>query len=46
MAPLVQRADGVADLTLNQLLRMPRDPVAAALFGVRVAGAGLAGCGG
>ena len=36
MAPLVQRADGVADLTLNQLLRLPRDPVAAALFGVRV----------
>ncbi|KUM38059.1 phytoene desaturase family protein [Arthrobacter sp. EPSL27] len=36
MAPLVQRADGVADLTLNQLLRIPRDPVAAALFGARV----------
>ncbi|HEX9227416.1 MAG TPA: NAD(P)/FAD-dependent oxidoreductase, partial [Arthrobacter sp.] len=36
MAPLVKRADGVADLTLNQLLRIPRDPVAAALFGARV----------
>ena len=31
MGPLVQRAEGVADLTLNQLLRMPRDPVAAAV---------------
>ena len=36
MAPLVQHADGIADLTLNQLLRLPRDPVAAALFGARV----------
>ena len=36
MAPLVRHADGVADLTLNQLLRVPRDPVAAALFGARV----------
>lgn len=36
MEPLVRRADGVADLTLNQLLRIPRHPVAAALFGARV----------
>ena len=36
MGPLVQRADGVTDLTLNQLLRMPHDPVAAALFAARV----------
>lgn len=35
MAPLVRRAAGIADLTLNQLLRIPRDPVAAALFGLR-----------
>jgi phytoene dehydrogenase-like protein len=35
MAPLVRRADGIADFTLNQLLRIPRDPVAAVLFGVR-----------
>ncbi|MEC5190790.1 MULTISPECIES: phytoene desaturase family protein [unclassified Arthrobacter] len=36
MAPLVQHADGITDLTLNQLLRVPRDPLAAALFGARV----------
>ncbi|HSN37762.1 MAG TPA: NAD(P)/FAD-dependent oxidoreductase [Arthrobacter sp.] len=36
MAPLVRRADGITDLTLNQLLRIPNDPAAAALFGVRV----------
>lgn len=36
MNPLVQRADGITDLTLNQLLRIPHDPVAAALFGARV----------
>lgn len=35
MAPLVARAAGVADFTLNQLLRIPHDPVAAALFGLR-----------
>jgi phytoene dehydrogenase-like protein len=35
MAPLVRRANGVADFTLNQLLRVPHDPVAAILFGLR-----------
>lgn len=35
MAPLVRRAGGVADFTLNQLLRIPRDPLAAVLFGLR-----------
>jgi phytoene dehydrogenase-like protein len=35
MAPLVSRVDGITDLTLNQLLRIPRDPVAAGLFGLR-----------
>ena len=35
MAPLVRRVDGVADLTLNQLVRIPGDPAAAAAFGAR-----------
>ncbi|MCU1512335.1 MAG: NAD(P)/FAD-dependent oxidoreductase [Arthrobacter sp.] len=35
MAPLVDRVEGITDLTLNQLLRVPRDPVAAGLFGLR-----------
>jgi phytoene dehydrogenase-like protein len=35
MAPLVDRVDGITDLTLNQLLRVPQDPVAAGLFGLR-----------
>jgi len=35
MAPLLDRLDGIADLTLNQLLRVPRDPLAAAVFGLR-----------
>jgi phytoene dehydrogenase-like protein len=35
MAPLVRRVEGVADLTLNQLLRMPGNPAAAAVFGLR-----------
>jgi phytoene dehydrogenase-like protein len=35
MAPLVQRAEGMTELTLNQLLRIPKDPVAAAVFGLR-----------
>ena len=35
MAPLVRRANGIADFTLNQLLRIPQDPLAAVLFGLR-----------
>jgi phytoene dehydrogenase-like protein len=34
MAPLQQRVEGITELTLNQLLRIPRDPVAAAVFGL------------
>jgi phytoene dehydrogenase-like protein len=35
MSPLVDRLEGVADLTLNQLLRVPRRPRAAAVVGLR-----------
>jgi phytoene dehydrogenase-like protein len=35
MGPLVHRIEGVMDLTQHQLLRFPRDPVAAALFSLR-----------
>ncbi|AXJ09312.1 NAD(P)/FAD-dependent oxidoreductase [Arthrobacter sp. PM3] len=35
MAPLVRRVEGVAGLALNHLLRIPRDPGAAAVFGAR-----------
>jgi phytoene dehydrogenase-like protein len=35
MAPLVRRANGVADFTLNQLLRIPHVPLAAIIFGLR-----------
>ena len=35
LGPLVTRIDGVMDLTQHQLLRIPRDPLAAALFGLR-----------
>ncbi len=35
MAPLVRRAGGVADLTSGSLLRIPSDPLAAALFAAR-----------
>ncbi|WP_354235403.1 NAD(P)/FAD-dependent oxidoreductase [Arthrobacter sp. UYEF3] len=35
MAPLLDRLDGVAEVALNQLLRVPRQPVAAAVFGLR-----------
>lgn len=35
MGPIVSRVDGVMDLTQHQLLRIPRDPLAAVLFGVR-----------
>lgn len=34
MAPLLQRLDGVLDVATNALLRVPRDPVAAALLGL------------
>lgn len=40
LGPLVSRIDGVMDLTQHQLLRVPRDPVAAALFGLRTFGQG------
>lgn len=33
LGPLVSRIDGVMDLTQHQLLRIPRHPLAAALFG-------------
>ncbi len=35
MAPLVDRIDGIMDFTQNQLLRIPRNPLAAGLFGLR-----------
>jgi phytoene dehydrogenase-like protein len=35
LGPIVSRIDGVMDLTQHQLLRLPRDPLAAALFGLR-----------
>jgi phytoene dehydrogenase-like protein len=35
MDPLVRRLDGVMDFTQHQLLRVPRDPVAAGIFGLR-----------
>lgn len=35
MGPLVRRLRGVADFTGNALLRVPGDPIAAALFGIR-----------
>jgi phytoene dehydrogenase-like protein len=36
MEPLVSRIAGTSDFALNSLLRVPGDPVAAALFGLRV----------
>jgi len=36
LRPLVERIDGVADFTLHHLLRIPRDPIAAVAFGLRV----------
>lgn len=33
--PLVQRADGITDLTQHQLIRIPRDPLAAVAYGAR-----------
>jgi phytoene dehydrogenase-like protein len=33
--PLMERADGITDLTMHQLLRIPRDPPAALLYAAR-----------
>lgn len=41
MEPLMRRIDGVVDFTGHQLLRLPRDPIAAARFGLRSLGLGL-----
>lgn len=35
LKPLVRRVDGITDLTQHQLLRVPRDPVAAVAYGAR-----------
>ena len=35
LGPLLRRVDGVVDFTGSQLLRIPRDPAAAILFGLR-----------
>ncbi|MGK3647167.1 phytoene desaturase family protein [Pseudarthrobacter enclensis] len=35
LQPLVKRANGITDLTMHQLLRIPRDPFAALLYAVR-----------
>jgi phytoene dehydrogenase-like protein len=35
LEPLLQRLDGIVDFTGSQLLRVPRDPVAAFRFGLR-----------
>lgn len=35
MAPLVDRVDEIMDFTQNQLIRVPRNPLAAGLFGLR-----------
>lgn len=35
IGPLVDRIDGVGDLTTHQLMRLPRDPLAATLFAAR-----------
>ncbi|WP_345751273.1 phytoene desaturase family protein [Microbacterium rhizophilus] len=40
--PLAHRIDGVLDFTGNQLLRIPRDPLATVRFGLRVLEAGSA----
>ncbi|WP_427015853.1 phytoene desaturase family protein [Pseudarthrobacter sp. P1] len=34
-APLVRMLDGITDFTSHQLLRMPRDPLAALVYGLR-----------
>ncbi|MET3932188.1 phytoene dehydrogenase-like protein [Arthrobacter sp. OAP107] len=35
LQPLMERADGITDLTMHQLLRIPRDPLAALLYSAR-----------
>lgn len=40
MEPLVRHIDGIVDFTGHQLMRLPRDPVGAALFGVGSLGLG------
>jgi phytoene dehydrogenase-like protein len=35
MAPLVRNVDGIMDFTQNQLFRVPRNPLAAGIFGLR-----------
>ncbi|MFD5278274.1 phytoene desaturase family protein [Pseudarthrobacter sp. NPDC058362] len=35
MAPLVRHVGGIMDFTQNQLLRVPRTPIAAGIFGLR-----------
>ncbi|MEQ4519069.1 NAD(P)/FAD-dependent oxidoreductase [Pseudarthrobacter sp. B907] len=35
MGPLLDRLDGITDLSLDQLLQVPKDPRAAAVFGLR-----------
>jgi phytoene dehydrogenase-like protein len=35
LAPLVARVDGIMDFTQNQLLRIPRNPLTAGVFGLR-----------
>ena len=40
LRPLVEHLDGVVDLTMNPLLRLPRHPLAAGWYGARVAEAG------
>ncbi|MFC9560463.1 phytoene desaturase family protein [Agromyces sp. NPDC056965] len=42
LAPLVARSRGVVDFTGSQLLRVPRDPVAAVKFGLRALEQGTA----
>ena len=43
LKPVVERLDGVSALTMNTLLRVPRDPVAAAVYAARAAEGGLPG---
>lgn len=42
LKPVVEQLCGVTEITMNSLLRIPRDPVAMAVLGARVAEQGLA----